>query len=292
MKSKYGILMIFLVSTGIPLLMIATSSCSRDGEETPDAIQYEAIQYTIDQPDGTTILLQSRGSGNGTNKAFFDIYIEDATGNVTAFCNDVWYTFIDISAEHAIGLNNRNEFVSGHIASIDSNYFVDINGGSEQGGVTYQFRTGSLQTLKIFPKPSLHPDTIYVHSETGGAIDIGKQDQWDDIFENAHGAIFWNGSTFTTNANAAHLYFTDYAGERMKEHMITVVPSTSGSFNNVPGYVITKTVYTYSAPKDAKGDIVGLSTSFPVKFSLQFTDNINEIQEIRFVPALISETEQ
>lgn len=282
--------MISLVSIGIVIVLATGNSCKKEKEETAPAFKYEAIQYTIDQPDGTTIILQSLGSGNGTSKAFFDIYIEDGTGNVTAFRNDVWYSFNAVSAENAVNQGSNNAFVSGHIASIDSNYFVDINGGSEQGGVTYQFHSGSLQTMKYCPIHIVHPDTIYVHTETGGNIDIGKPDQWDNIYENSNGAIFWNGSTFTTNATAAHLYFANYAGVRFKEHIVTEVPTKPGTFTNVPGYVITKTVYTYSAPKEANGDITDLGTSFPVKFSVQFTDNSSEIQEIRFVPALISET--
>lgn len=276
--------------TGFIILLATCNSCKKETDEPVNAFQYEAVQYTVDQPDGTTIILQSRGSGNGTTKAFFDIYIEDGTGNITAFRNDVWYSFNAVSAEDAINLSSNNTFVSGHIASIDSNYFLDINGGSEQGGVTYQLHSGSLQTKKFCPISIAHPDTIYVHTATGGNIDVGKPGQWDNSYENSKGAFFWNGSTFTTNATAAHLYFTNYAGVRLMEHIVTEVPTTPGTFSNVPGYVIAKTLYTYSAPKDANGEITDLGTSFPVKFSVQFMDNTNEIQELRFVPALISET--
>jgi len=291
MKTKPNPWMILLTATGIAIVLAAGNSCTKENEEPSNAFQYEAVQYTIDQPDGTTIILQSRGTGNGTTKAFFDIYIEDGTGNVTAFRNDVWYTFNGTTAENAPAHSSGIEFVSGHIVSIDSNYFLDINGGSDQGGITYQFHTGSIQEMKNYQKQTANPDTIYVNSETGGNIDTGKPDEWDNIHENSFGAIFWNGSKFVTDSTAAHLYFTNTLnGPRLKEHIITEVSSATGSNNDFTGYLITKTVYTYAAPKDANGGIADLGAYFPVKFSVQFTDNAGQIQELRFVPALESET--
>lgn len=291
MKTKVWNRKVSQVSMGVFILLATGYGCKKDKEEPVSAFQYEAVQYTIDQPDGTTVILQSRGCGQGTGKAFFDIYIEDPTGNVTVFRNDVWYTFLATNAADAIGHDSNDEFVSGHLASVDSNYYLDINGGSDQGGVTYQFLTGSIQTMKFCQTLIAHPDTIYVHREAGGNIDVGKPGQWDNIFENSFGNFFWNGSTFTTNATAAHLFFTNYAGARLKEHIVSEVPTTTGTFNNAPGYVITKSIYIYSVTKDANGGIAELGNSFPVKFSLQFTDNNNEILEVRFVPALLGEND-
>jgi len=291
MKTKSKARSFFILLIGIFAMLLIFNSCKKENEENATDFKYEAIQYTIDQPDGTTIILQSRGTGNGTRKAFFDIYIEDTSGNVTAFRNDIWYTFNGISAENALALAGNNDLVSGHIASIDSSYFLDINGGSDMGGSTFQFHTGSLQTMKSFLVQTAQPDTIQIETETGGNIDTGKPEQWDDLYENSNGAIFWNGTKFISDETAAHKYFTNlHTGARLRVHIISEVPCSPGSYNNITGYTITKTVFTYSVPKDTNGGIADLGISFPVKFNIQFNDNSGKLQEIRFIPAIVSET--
>jgi hypothetical protein len=134
---------------------------------------------------------------------------------------------------------------------------------------------------------------IHIDIEMGGYIDTGTADQWDNIYENANGALFWNGSKFVTNNTAAHTYFTYlHNGERLMEHFITEVPTVPGTFGNITGYIITKTVNTYTIPMNANGGITDLGVSFPVRFNVQFLDNTGEIQEIRFQPALVSENKQ
>lgn len=292
MKTNINPWMISLVPIGIVILIATGNSCKKEKEEPATVFKYEAIQYTIDQPDGTTIILQSRGTGHGISDAFFDIYIEDGKGGVTAFRNDAWFTFDDMNAGEAVNQGSDDTFISGHIASVDSNYFLDINGGSDMGGVTYQFRTGRPQILKN-RYSVLSVDTIYIKIETGGNIDTGAPDQWDNVYENSNGTLFWNGSKYVTNITAAHAYFLNMnTGEKLYEHMITEISATPGIFSNIPGYTITKTAYTYTTPKDANGGVADLGISFPVKFSVQFSDIDGTIQEVRFQPSIISEKEQ
>ena len=105
---------------------------------------FTAVQYKIVQPDGTTIILRSRGMGSDPNKAYFDIFIEDGMGGVEAFlANPVWYHFDAITAENAINHVIADSEVRGLLASVNNSYYLDSNGGSDMGGITYQINTGS-----------------------------------------------------------------------------------------------------------------------------------------------------
>jgi len=111
---------------------------------------YVAVEYKVAQPDGTTVVLKSRGSGNGESQAYFNVYVEDGKGNTTAMRGDpVWFNYSGMNADTAKGqmdgLSSSN--VRGNLPTALSgndprnNYYMDINGGSDMGGVTYQMNT-------------------------------------------------------------------------------------------------------------------------------------------------------
>jgi len=103
---------------------------------------FTAVQYKILQPDGTTIILRSRGMGSDPGKAYFDIFIENGLGSVEAFlANPVWYHFDAITAENAINHVITDSEVRGLLASVNNSYYLDMNGGSDMGGKTYQINT-------------------------------------------------------------------------------------------------------------------------------------------------------
>jgi len=82
--------------------------------------------------------------GSDPNKAYFDIFIEDGKGGVEAFLvNPVWYHFDAITAENAINHVIADTEVRGLLASVNNSYYLDINSGSDLGGITYQINTGS-----------------------------------------------------------------------------------------------------------------------------------------------------
>ena len=109
---------------------------------------YQAVEYEIDQPDGTSVLLRSRGTGTGTGQAHLDAYIEDGLGNTTGMLGDpVWFHFAGMTAAQAAaqtpdlgGPNVRGSLPTCTPAE-RARYFMDINGGSDMGGVTYHFTT-------------------------------------------------------------------------------------------------------------------------------------------------------
>ena len=64
--------------------------------------RYQAVEYETAQPDGTTVLLRTRGTGNGTDQAHLDACIEDGKGNTTAMLGDaVWLRSTGMTAAQA-----------------------------------------------------------------------------------------------------------------------------------------------------------------------------------------------
>lgn len=130
-------------------------SYTKDGKEPGISYTYQAVQYAVLQPDGTTIILRSRGTGNGTSDAYLDAFIEDGIGNTSALFGDpVLYYFSGLSATQAIAqtpaLNSGNVLANLPTCNPGSTaqYWLDINGGSDMGGVTYHFHTQCLASAR------------------------------------------------------------------------------------------------------------------------------------------------
>jgi hypothetical protein len=269
---------------------------SGGGQDGKTALVYEALQYTVGQPDGTHIILRSRGSGHGTAQPYFDVFVEDGLGNTEVFVGDpVWYHLGSTSAAAAVGRTLDEGSVCGHFASPDEDYYLDINGGSDMGGVTYQLRTRSFASSPGVAgvAAAADPTPIHIDTETGGDVDTGMRAQWGGAYENRNGALFWSGSRWVTNDTAAHAYFTDLrTGERLKPHDVTTIGTTASSQDVQPGFSLTRSWFTYSAARAPGGGLEGLGASYPVEFDVEFTDSTGIIREMRFTPALASETEE
>jgi hypothetical protein len=117
---------------------------------------YQAVEYETLQPDGTRILLRSQGTGNGTAQAHFDAYIEDGKGNTTGMLGDpVWFQLAGMSATQAaaqtpdLGASNVSGSLPTCAPAERARYFMDINGGSDMGGVTYHFKTACFTASNV-----------------------------------------------------------------------------------------------------------------------------------------------
>lgn len=113
------------------------------------AFTYSAIQYEVVHPDGTRVLLRSRGTGAGTGQAHFDVYVEDIAGNTTGILGDpVWFHFAGMTPAQAAAQTPDlgGSAVRGNLPTCGepaerARYWMDINGGSDMGGFTYLLRT-------------------------------------------------------------------------------------------------------------------------------------------------------
>lgn len=264
---------------------------------------YEAVEYTIDTPNGFGVVLRSRGTGHGTGESYFDIYISNPTStpSTTAFLGDpVWFEYA-LSLQDALQQTSDTDGRVGNLPTADANYYLDFNGGSDMGGVTFQFGTGTLASSAQKAIQANHhsklprqmgSEPLWIDIEPGG--DVFVDGTADAV--NANGAFFWNGSKWVTNDTAAHAYFLRLInGERLKIHNVVAVgsaPGTQAEVYNLNGYRIVQGTYTYTVAKATGGGVANLGSSFPVKFSVQFTDNVGQVQELRLSPGLVSETEQ
>ncbi len=268
---------------------------------------YQAAEYVIDQPDGTTIIVRSRGMGLGTGQAYFDIYIEDGKGNVTALRGDpVWFNYEGTTAEAAVSKTSPTESMIGWMPGADENYWLDINGGSDMGGVTFKFHTRSTGTVAakvpigesgLFVIDNHSSTPIHIDTEEGGDVyTCETSNSANSALANVNGALFWNGSKWVTNDTAAHAYFTDLrTGQRLKEHTVTTVDEdgtlSAGQLTSLPGYTVTKNIYSYWVARDTSGTgVENLGSSYPSEFSIQFTNSDGNICDLRFLPRLVSET--
>ena len=125
---------------------------------------YEAVEYVIhDTITGKNVILRSRGTGNGVNEAFFNIYIEDdVTGGgpvqTTALRGDPkWFTY-PLSAAEAVNRTSATEYLTGDLPGAltklgtrAGDYYLDQGGGADLGpagvGKSFQFHTSTLDPL-------------------------------------------------------------------------------------------------------------------------------------------------
>jgi hypothetical protein len=141
------------VFQGTQLGTIAYDSCSiqrslytyqKAGSD--GVFSFSAVQYRVhDSTTGKDFILRSRGSGTGTANAYFDIYIEDPSGgNVTAVRGDpAWFTY-PMSIEDALHWNSTTAYKTGDFPTPGGSYFLDLGGGSDMGGLSWQFHTAAL----------------------------------------------------------------------------------------------------------------------------------------------------
>jgi uncharacterized delta-60 repeat protein len=110
--------------------------------------RYEADQYQISLSAGKRVVLQSRGTGNGKEKSYFNIYVEDTTNQITAIRNDPqWFTYEGMSLESALQQSSPTQYLTGSFISTNGYYFMDINSGADLGGVSYIFHTDTLTSV-------------------------------------------------------------------------------------------------------------------------------------------------
>jgi len=114
---------------------------------------YQAVEYVIVQPDGMKVIIRSRGSGNGLNQAYFNIYIQDPdSGGTTAMRGDpVWFNYDGMTPEQAANQTSETFGRAGNLPTSDpperSQYWLDVNNGSDMGGYSYHFHTGAIASL-------------------------------------------------------------------------------------------------------------------------------------------------
>jgi len=108
--------------------------------------KYEAVEYLIRDTTERQVVIRSRGTGNGIENSYFDIFVEVVPNQITAIRNDPqWFTYpAGMSMEEALEQTSPTQYLTGTLPTTDGYYFMDLNGGSDMGGISYNFHTGLL----------------------------------------------------------------------------------------------------------------------------------------------------
>jgi hypothetical protein len=142
--------------------------------------QIEAAQYRITRSDSPEIvLLNSRTNGYG--QAAFDIYIQSTTTTTLAFRDgSAWFNYAETSA---LASRRPMSDLTGRVGILTtcdlqvidhSRYWLDINGGSDMGGLTYNFHT-STQPNRANTLGTCYPDEFrvkYMQSGTNALLEF------------------------------------------------------------------------------------------------------------------------
>jgi hypothetical protein len=106
---------------------------------------WEAVEYEVGDGSGRIAILRSRGTGTGLSKGYFDIYVQNPLPGTTAFLGDpAWYTFPTLPRA-AVEAGPDARYRTGDLPGVDSSrglhwgdYFLDVSGGSDMGGYSYE----------------------------------------------------------------------------------------------------------------------------------------------------------
>lgn len=116
---------------------------------------YSATGYLVsDTITKKNFVLRSRGTGNGVEHSYFDIFIEDERsagiqGQITAIRTDPkWFRYIGMTMEEALMQTSPTDSLTGEFPSLSGSYFLDFEGGGDLGpagiGKSYIFHTSTM----------------------------------------------------------------------------------------------------------------------------------------------------
>jgi parallel beta-helix repeat protein len=133
----------------------------------------EAARYRITRSDSQEIIwLDSRGNGYG--QVSFNIYIQTQAGTTIAIRDgSAWFNYSEPPALAAQRSFSDPTGRAGILTSCDplkadrSRYWVDLNGGSDMGGLTYYFHTSNLPN-RTSTLGNCYPDEFRLKYMTSG----------------------------------------------------------------------------------------------------------------------------
>lgn len=103
------------------------------------------------------IVLRSRGVGQGTLSTYFDTFVQMGDDNyITAIRSDPnWITYAGMTMDQALNAGESDGTLSGRLVSA-SDYYMDAQGGSDMGGISYVVHTGAFPAVRTLDQSSLY----------------------------------------------------------------------------------------------------------------------------------------
>jgi len=121
---------------------------------------YTALEYRVRQIDGGVIVVRSRGSGHGLDQAYLDLYTPapaPLTSPTAAIRGGAHFYSYDMDVEAALRVTDLAQGLTANLPTGEpperARYWLDLDGGSDMGGISYFFRTGALQSLAAPASP-------------------------------------------------------------------------------------------------------------------------------------------
>ena len=100
-------------------------------------------------PTGPRLVLRSRSANATALTPYFDVYIENEDGTTEAFRSDpVWFHY-PMSIDQAVTQTDTAAYRMGDLPTASSQYWLDIDGGSEMGGKTFKLITSALLDTEL-----------------------------------------------------------------------------------------------------------------------------------------------
>ena len=103
-----------------------------------------------DTPTGQKVVLRSRSANATSFTPYFDVYIANEDGTTTeAFRSDpVWFHYA-MGMDQALVQTDPTAYRMGEMVTLNSEFWLDVGGGSEMGGKTFKLITDSLSNGEL-----------------------------------------------------------------------------------------------------------------------------------------------
>lgn len=125
------------------------TAAARTYSITASEIVITMVQSGTNTKAGPGVVLRSRSANASTATPYFDVYIENEDGTTEAFRSDpVWYHY-PMSPEQALLQTDPSVYRMGFLPTLSSQYWLDIDGGSEMGGKSFKLITGSFLDTEL-----------------------------------------------------------------------------------------------------------------------------------------------
>ena len=251
--------------------------------------QYSRVKYVIENPFDWRTIVRSCGVGNGVADASLDIAFDDSWQTNVVESSGLWRQG-DTTPQEEIDYPSGG--LAGYCDTPGGNYFMDISGGSDMGGGSYQFHMSGTYVPPAAAAPgSLGLGTMATVLLTEGRGQV--RSAGGDVV-NPNGAMYWDNRAYRIDETYAHQYPADSdTGQRLKEYTTVRFEGASptGLIYNDHGYTVTRVVEAYPTAAattvgPANGDAPYV-IDFSIKFPVGADPQTQELIELLFVPTLV-----
>jgi uncharacterized repeat protein (TIGR02543 family) len=109
----------------------------------------ELVWAGTDTPSGPKVVLRSRSANATSITPYFEAYIQNEDTTTEAFRSDPAWFHYPMDIDQALTQTDPALYRMGDLVTPDSQFWLDIDGGSEMGGKTFKLITGSLSNTEL-----------------------------------------------------------------------------------------------------------------------------------------------